>query len=640
MEKLIQSSNTPMLTIIIPVYCVEAYIEKCVRSVLDSDYSEMEIILVDDGSTDSSGELCDKLAEQYKKIKVIHTENYGQSHARNVALDIAMGEYIGFVDSDDWVHTNMFSEMMKIAEAENADIVECNFNGRRYAVPDELEEDTQIKMKGREAIRKQLDCREKSRYPSTSVWSKIFRRGLLDGVRFPEGHVHEEFAFLCQAFCKAENYVYLNKSLYEHILREGSTTTEKFSAKSLDKLYVYQQRSEYLKSISNKELYFLSKEMEYELMIYLAGEAARYYMFNEEEKLRDAIMEEKEAILSSGVVKAKKKQYRLFFVSPFLYYTIRNISEILKHPKKYIIQNLQKKFTVKNILASARGENYYIIRCNQPQCGLFAIFMFILDHLAYAEDKGLIPVLKMQKRNCLYREKKKINGTDNPWEYYFQLPTEVSITELFRARTITYGQRAFLRYKGIYYYAEKNKNILPSKTQIHELHGLVEKYIRFQPGLQRELDETWENVRKKYHRMMGVHVRGTDMNVAGKQHNRPSVKLADPDWQQNIMIENNIDGIFLCTDDANVVSHFKTYFGDKVFCTGSVRQIEGKTEGVHFDKTLGNGRHNHKYLLGKEVITDMYLLSKCDILVCGPSNVAFAAMIYNDGAYEKIIYQI
>ena len=638
MEKLKNNVKQPLVSIIIPVYCVEKYIQKCVESVRNSTYANIEIILVDDGSTDSSGMICDELASQDDRIIVIHSDNYGQSHARNLGLDIAKGTYIGFVDSDDWVHSDMYSEMIKIAVSQNADIVECNFNGRRKSVPDAMDENIQIKMTGMEAIRRQLDYRMNSRFPSTSVWSKIFRSEILRYIRFPDGRIHEEYCFLCQAFCKAQNYIYINKSLYEHVIREGSTTSDRFSVKSIDKFYVYQDRNKYLRKLGNEELYILSKEQEYDLLIFLAGEAAKAYLFEEEKKIREEIIHQKDDIMRSNISRSKKGQYKLFFFSHLFYYGIRNGKMILRHPREFLIKNIQKEFTVKNILGIGHKERYYVIRCNQPNCGMFAIFMYVLDHIAYAKDNGYIPVLEMEKYECLYKEKEKVNGTYDPWQYYFLPVTEVTWKQKWKAHSITYGKMGFLRYKGIYYFAQKWKNILPEKERIAELHNLVEQYIRFRPELQQELESRYREITERYHRILGIHVRGTDMYVAGKQHNKPSSKLVDFSLVREIVEKNNIDGIFLCTDDKGVVAKFKKNFEDTVFVTDSIRQEDGKMEGVHFDQTLGKGRQLHKYLLGKEVITDMYILSKCNVLMCGPSNVAYAAIIYNNCSYEDVIF--
>lgn len=116
-----------LISIIVPVYNVEKYLKECIDSVISQTYKNLEIILVDDGSTDKSGEICDEYSKKDSRIKVIHKENGGLSDARNVALDIAKGEYIGFVDSDDYVEKDMFETLYKLAEEHNTEISSISF---------------------------------------------------------------------------------------------------------------------------------------------------------------------------------------------------------------------------------------------------------------------------------------------------------------------------------------------------------------------------------------------------------------------------------------------------------------------------------------------------------------------------------
>ena len=115
------------ISVIVPVYKVESYLEQCISSIIKQTYKNLEIILVNDGSPDNCGKLCDIYAKKDSRIKVIHKKNGGLSDARNVALDIATGDYIGFVDSDDWININMYEVLINEAKNEDADIVECKF---------------------------------------------------------------------------------------------------------------------------------------------------------------------------------------------------------------------------------------------------------------------------------------------------------------------------------------------------------------------------------------------------------------------------------------------------------------------------------------------------------------------------------
>lgn len=118
----------PKISIIVPVYKAEPYLRKCIDSILNQTFKDFELILVDDGSPDRCGEICDEYALKDSRIKIIHKENSGRSSARNVGLDIAQGEYIGFVDSDDWIEPDMYEVLYSKAKIESADIIALNYN--------------------------------------------------------------------------------------------------------------------------------------------------------------------------------------------------------------------------------------------------------------------------------------------------------------------------------------------------------------------------------------------------------------------------------------------------------------------------------------------------------------------------------
>lgn len=128
--------------------------------------------------------------------------------------------------------------------------------------------------------------------------------------------------------------------------------------------------------------------------------------------------------------------------------------------------------------------------------------------------------------------------------------------------------------------------------------------------------------------------------MSGKQHPIPNGKTKDFGFIDEILQEYHLEGIFLCSDTESTIKLFREYYGEKLYVTDSVRQKDDSGTGIHKDTSLGKNRENHKYLMGKEVIMDMYMLAKCKVLVCGTSNVAYAAMIYNCNKYEKIYYLV
>ncbi len=311
---------------------------------------------------------------------------------------------------------------------------------------------------------------------------------------------------------------------------------------------------------------------------------------------------------------------------------------IIQHPYQACRQHVIKEIYIKKPFGANPEKTYYIIRCNLPADGLFAIFMYVLDHLAYAEDNGYIPVLDIKRYKCLYKEKKPVYGTKDPWRYYFEPITDIDRKECWKYKNVIYGKTRALRYKGIYYYREKEKNILPSPNRIDELYKVTSRWIRFRPELQKRLDEVLQQKLGRSRRTLGIHVRGTDMYIAGRQHPVPTGKTKDFTLVDKIINEFCIDQIFLCCDTDSTVKLFRDNYGEKLITTDALRQINDNGCGIHRDRKLGKGREKHKYLLGLEVITDMYILAHCNVLLCGPSNVAFAALIYNHNCYDKVFY--
>lgn len=311
------------ISIIVPIYKVEKYLPMCIESICAQTYSNLEILLMDDGSPYSCGSICDEYAKKDDRIRVFHLENGGQSRARNIGLDAATGDYIGFVDGDDWPRKEMYEKLLNLMLKEGAAIGECNFHGRKYPPGDQMEDGKVTCLTGREAIERQLNSRVVSRYPSTSVWSKLFQKEILDGLRLPDGRIHEEYAFLCEAFLRADKYVYLNECLYERTLRADSTTAEKFSARSMDKIYVYQLRNKILEQRQEKELLAMSKEQEYELLLHYAALADNARLSAEEKTIDRLIKEQKKDIQQSNLSSAKKLQYALYFLNKRFYYWLR-----------------------------------------------------------------------------------------------------------------------------------------------------------------------------------------------------------------------------------------------------------------------------------------------------------------------------
>lgn len=217
----------PRVSIIVPVYKTEKYIRRCLDSVAGQTLDDIEIILIDDGSPDSCGEICEEYKRKDGRIRVIHQENQGVSAARNAGLRIAAGEYIGFVDSDDYVESDMYEFLYGLAMENNADIAGCEFfdcydgqgcNIRSGTFCDKLD-----RIQGIQYV---LESKT-----SVSVDNKIFRRNLFQGLEFREGIIFEDAYIIVDLLAKSDCVIFTDTQKYYYFHREDSITTQPFNEK-------------------------------------------------------------------------------------------------------------------------------------------------------------------------------------------------------------------------------------------------------------------------------------------------------------------------------------------------------------------------------------------------------------------------
>ncbi len=218
--------ETVRISVIVPVYKVEKYLAKCVDSILSQTYRDLEVILVDDGSPDSCGTICDAYARQDSRVVVIHKENGGLSSARNAGMDIAKGEYIAFVDSDDWIEPEMYGHMLALAKKYDVSLV-C---AGRYDVSEKTGEkkvglcpQKEECISGEELVKRiflwdDLD---------SASWDKLYHRSLLEGFRYPLGKIVEDVPVTYKIALKAGKAALCDRPFYNYFHRAGSITTQK-----------------------------------------------------------------------------------------------------------------------------------------------------------------------------------------------------------------------------------------------------------------------------------------------------------------------------------------------------------------------------------------------------------------------------
>ncbi len=235
-----------LVSVVLPVYNVEKYLEKAIQSVVNQTYDNLEIILVDDGSKDKSGDLCDLWEKKDERIIVIHKANGGLSSARNAALNIYKGDYVYFLDSDDYIRRNTIELMLQYALDHNAQIVEAPFihvyNSRTH-VRSKLE--TLKVMNTAEAIQYDL-CADGG---AVSACSKLYKHEIFEEYRFAEGRLNEDHLSIVDLLSKAKTIVMAPEPLYYYVHRKNSITTASFSKNSLDDIDAAKRNYEIVKRL-------------------------------------------------------------------------------------------------------------------------------------------------------------------------------------------------------------------------------------------------------------------------------------------------------------------------------------------------------------------------------------------------------
>lgn len=223
-----------MISVIIPVYKVERYLEKCIESIQKQTFKDLEIILIDDGSPDKCGKICDDFADKDKRIKVIHKTNEGLSIARNTGLQYATGEYVTFVDSDDYISMTCFEKMITAIKKYQADIVMCGtmcVDEDGKILSQDIFEEGKI-YKGEKIVDEFVLSLK------TAVWNKLFRKKILINSEFPKNRIHgEDLVFITSFLSPETQLVTIAEKGYYYVKHAGSITTKGFSHKSFDEVY-------------------------------------------------------------------------------------------------------------------------------------------------------------------------------------------------------------------------------------------------------------------------------------------------------------------------------------------------------------------------------------------------------------------
>lgn len=258
---------TPLISVIIPVYKVEAYLTACVESVLAQTYPNFEVILVDDGSPDNCPKMCDEFAAQDSRIRVIHKKNGGLSSARNTGIEAARGEYLAFLDSDDLWSPQFLERLQNSIRESDADFAVCLFQRfREHPDTSSVISSSPVELSRDAAFSCLFDHRNEN---MVVAWNKLYRRTLFQTIRYPEGRIHEDEAIIHELIGASRRVAWLEE--IHHFYREtpNSITTNRFSYKRLDAIWAKEQRIAWFESQGMHELADRTRIAAMSLMMYL-----------------------------------------------------------------------------------------------------------------------------------------------------------------------------------------------------------------------------------------------------------------------------------------------------------------------------------------------------------------------------------
>ena len=315
----------PKLSIIVPIYNVEKYLPRCIESILNQTFREFELILINDGSTDNCKEICEKYKKIDSRIIVVNKKNGGVSSARNFGIDISRGEYIGFVDPDDFIDANMYEILFNTANSYNSDMVICDY----YKVSEydiKKYEEIQLNNKGIiveninniDAIERILTVGEKF----IVAWNKIYKRRLFENLRYNEGMIYEDEFLAHRILYRCNKVSIINSSLYYYVQRKGSIVNSTFSSKKFDKVYAIKDRVDFLKDKGIVNLIYKAEKsfIDYFVWNYFVGYQRLENIEYELKRLKKEFNSVFYRILDNKLISIKEKlTLCILYLSPYLY---------------------------------------------------------------------------------------------------------------------------------------------------------------------------------------------------------------------------------------------------------------------------------------------------------------------------------
>ena len=322
-----------MISVIIPVYNVSSFLGECIESVCDQTFMDLEIILVDDGSTDESGMICDIYAKKDARIRVIHQENRGLSGARNTGIMQAKGEYLVFIDSDDRVKLEMIQVLYEAMKQYAAEIVICSYctiqeNAPKRFLPEEKKIDTQKVeiLSGRECVKKMYSSET---VDMTVAWNKLYKRSMFEKLKYPDKRLHEDEFLTYKIIYPLKKCAYLKVPLYEYRIRNGSIMGNKNIFRLRDKMDAFEERYLFFEEKEDTELFYEAlrryETSIAEMILYLEDiHSEKYIVKNLKNKFKEVYQQR---IAHSQMANLHKLKYLIFMKNPMLYRFLKNMGD-------------------------------------------------------------------------------------------------------------------------------------------------------------------------------------------------------------------------------------------------------------------------------------------------------------------------
>ncbi|SEQ23282.1 glycosyltransferase family 2 protein [Butyrivibrio sp. TB] len=306
------------ISIIVPVYKTQDYIDRCIKSIIGQSYPDFELILVDDGSPDKAGIICDEYAEKDNRIKVIHQKNSGQSVARNNALKVATGDYYCFIDSDDYVADNLLERLYSLITEKDADISLVSyqtFTGERAEADSKISPD--IVTYSNTNMIKNIHMVKDELY--VVMWGKLFKKELFEGIQFPEGRICEDLHVLYRIYDRAKTSVFCDEKLYYYYRGNVSSSTYSINKKFYDDVFwVLEQEIEYIDN-RHPELSSYPRRTYMYWIVDLCKKTGGLILFG---KMRSLYLRYRQLYKESRSMK-KEKFFTFFYHMPSIYVALK-----------------------------------------------------------------------------------------------------------------------------------------------------------------------------------------------------------------------------------------------------------------------------------------------------------------------------